>query len=108
MAGPTAEVLNDDLKSLREEFHRLEVAINGDIHRVEVELKGDIRELSTQVKGIITAVKILAVFALVSLISGVWWGATITADVRNLDKRFDKLEASIAKVIEQTKPVAKN
>ena len=70
MAGPTTEVLNDDLKDLREDFHKLEVNV-----------RGDIRELSTKVNGIIGAIKLLSLFTLGGLISSVWWGASLAAKV---------------------------
>jgi hypothetical protein len=57
----------------------------------------------------------LVAASLVATISGIWWAATITAEVKEInaraderfkavDARFDRIEASIAKLIEQTKP----
>jgi hypothetical protein len=104
MAGPTTEVLNDDLKTVREDLHKLEVAV-----------RGDIRELSTQVRGLLSSIRILGVLAITSLAASIWWGATLTADVKNLavriddkakvvEARLDRLEASVAKILEQTRP----
>ena len=78
MTGATTEVLNEDIRTLRDEVH-------GADH--------DVRGLSTKVGGIILGVQILGVFTLASLLSGVWWGASLTAKVDSLGVRFDKLEA---------------
>jgi hypothetical protein len=105
--------LNEDLKAVRE-----------DLHKVEVSIRGDVRELSAQVKGILTSIRLLAALAITSLAASIWWGATLTADAKNLgaraeerarasdqrfdkiDARFDRLEASLGKILEQTRPVA--
>jgi hypothetical protein len=99
MPGPTTEILNDDLKGLRDDLHKVEL---------------DVRELSTQVRGLLTSIKLLAVLAVSTLAASIWWGATLTADVRSLsvkvgekardtDARIDKLEASILKALDQAK-----
>jgi hypothetical protein len=142
MPAPT-DLLNDDLKELkadakglREDLHKVEVALTKEIQRVEVALKEEVHGvdnrltvLSTQVKGMLSGIRTLAVLTLASVLSGVWWGATITSKVDALEKRFarfeakvdarfdkleasfdarfEKLEASIARVLEQTKPTAK-
>jgi uncharacterized protein YoxC len=80
MAGPTTEVLNDDIRVLRDEVHRVDL---------------DVHVLGTQVQGIITAIKILGVFTLASLLSGVWWGASLTAKVDGLATRLDKVEVKV-------------
>ena len=118
MAGPTTESINDDVKELRDDLHKVEVAIREDFHRVETRVTADIRELTVQVRGILTAVKLIAVLTLTSLAASIWWGATLTADLRNLDARtadrskaldarLDKIEAATAKILEQTRPATK-
>ena len=124
MPGPTTEILNDDVRLLRDEIHRADLYVH---------------EVGTQVKVIIATVKILGLFTLASLLSGVWWGSSLTTKVdglgtrldkletrvdkfeakvdarfdkvdaqsKEIDARFDRLEASIAKLIEQTKPAPK-
>ncbi len=77
MAGPTTEVLNDDIRILRDEVHGVDL---------------DLRELITQVKVIIGTIKVLGVFTLASLLSGVWWGSSLTTKVDGLGTRLDKLE----------------
>jgi hypothetical protein len=106
------ETLNEDLKTLGEDFHKVEVSI-----------RGDIREISTQVKGILTSIRLLSILAITSLAASIWWGATLTSDVKNLgirtvekfqtleaylekiETRFDRLEASMTKILEQTRLV---
>jgi hypothetical protein len=98
MPGPT-EVLTDDVKGLRDDLHKVEL---------------DVREVSTQVRGLLTAIKLLAVLAVSTLGASIWWGATLTADMRHLsskiderssaiDSRIDKLEAAIVKALDQAK-----
>jgi hypothetical protein len=135
MAGPTSEVLNEDVKELREDLHKVEVALREDNHRVEVALRGeinrvetslgermsrvetalrgeisrvetsltgqigevkaDVRELSTQIKGILTAIKLLAVLAITSLAGSIWWGATLSSDVRHLASEVGDLRKTL-------------
>lgn len=129
MPGPTTEVINDDLKGLRDDFHKLAIEIREANHQIaqkaaqdthQVEL--DVREIATQVKGILGAIRLLIVLTITSIAGSIWWGATLTADMKNLeiraaersrdiderfktiDTRFDRLETAISKVIEQTKP----
>jgi hypothetical protein len=125
----STEILNDDIKELR-----------GDIHKLDVGLA----ELRTEVKDAIALGKWAAtLFIATILTSGVGtiiWGASLTTKVygmetrgnekfqelnarfdekfkvvearfdkleSSIDARFDKLEASIARILEQTKPAAK-
>lgn len=98
MAGPTTESVNDDVKTLRDEVHRFQVGITADV-----------RELKVQVGGLLSAIRVLIVLTLTSIAGSIWWGATLTADVKNLgtkiddrakviDSRLDKLESTITKV----------
>jgi hypothetical protein len=110
MPGPTTEAVNEDVKGLRDDLHKVEVSLKEEIHRVD---KG-LTEVSTQVKGLLTSIKLLAVLAVSTLGASIWWGATLTAELRNLsvkvgeksqasDARIDKLEASILKALDQAK-----
>jgi outer membrane murein-binding lipoprotein Lpp len=83
MPGPTTEVLNDDIRILRDEVHRVDL---------------DVRELITKVGGIITSIKILGVFTLGGLASGLWWGGSLTTKVDGLSGRIDKVETRIEKL----------
>jgi hypothetical protein len=88
-------------KLLREDLPKLEVSIREDLHRVEVSLSGDLRELSTQARGILSTIRILAVLAITSLAASIWWGSTLTADLRSQGSRLDRIEAAIAKLAEK-------
>jgi hypothetical protein len=110
MPGPTTEVLNDDIKALREDLHKVEVALIREVQRVELGLARDLAVHGNQLRGIVVAIRLLIVLAITSIGGSIWWGATVTAKVdgleRRLDKsdaRFDRLEASIGKVLEQTR-----
>ena len=39
--------------------------------------------------------------------AGIWWAGNMNARMGGLESRFDKMDASIAKILEQTKPLAK-
>ena len=113
MPGPTTEVLNDDLKGLRDDFHKLALEIREanhqialkaaqDTHKVEL----DVREVSTQVKGLLGAIRLLTVLTITSIAGSIWWGATLTADLKHVeiraderfkavDARFDRVDSSL-------------
>jgi prefoldin subunit 5 len=129
MAAAT-DLLNDDLKELKAEVH----ALRDDIQRVDK----DVDRVGNQVKGLLTSIKLLAVVTLTSVGGSIWWGATLSADLRNLnvrsddrfkvsdaaisrlemkvetlsldlrnlEKRFDKFEAKMDQIVEQTKTKA--
>jgi hypothetical protein len=121
MPGPTAEVLNEEVKGLRDDLHKVEGSLRQDIHQLDIR----VAKLSTEFGVVKWVVGATLVATLSGIGSGIWWAATVTADVKNLgskiderfkvvderfktiDARFDRLEASIAKVIEQTRPASK-
>jgi hypothetical protein len=45
MPGPTTEVLNEDLKAVRDDIHKLEVSIRDDFHKLEVSVRDDFHKL---------------------------------------------------------------
>ena len=97
MAGPTTEAVNDDVKELRADFHRFETAITADV-----------RELSTQIRGLIAAIKLLAVLTLTSVAASIWWGATLTADVKNLGNKVEGLNSHLERLhVTGDRPVSK-
>jgi len=83
MAGPTTEVLNDDIRILRDEVHGVDL---------------DVRELSTKVGGILTSIKLFAIFVFASVMGSVWWGGALTSKVDGLGIRLDKVEARSEKL----------
>ena len=117
MAGPTTEVLNDDMKELKGEMHKLAIEL--------AELRQEVRDAVGLAKW---AGTVLVATLLTSGVAGIIWGASLTAKVygmesranekfqeagsrldrleSRIDARFDKLEASIGRLIEQTKPAA--
>ena len=95
----STEVLNDDIKELRSEVH----GIDSRLSALAAEF-GFAKWLLGLSLGL----------TLSGIGLGIWWGGNINAKVDGLEKRFDKidnrfdrLEASVAKVLEQTKPAAK-
>jgi chaperonin cofactor prefoldin len=117
MAGPTAEVLNEDIKELRDDIHKLAIGL--------AELRTEVRDAIALGKW---AATVLVATLLSSGVGAVLWGASLTTKVygmearenekfqevgarldkleSRLDARFDKLEASIARALEQARPPA--
>jgi len=79
-AGPTTEVLSEDLKGLRAEVHSIDVSLAG--LRAEV-------GLAKWLFGIVAGAM------LASIAAGIWWAATMSADARNLDARLGKVESKL-------------
>lgn len=107
MPGPTTEVLNEDLKAIRDDLHKVEVSIRGEIGRLDVSLTEIKTTLKDAIRVATWGITLIAGTLIASAVSGVWWASNINTRVDGIEKRFDKLEASIAKVLEQTKPAAK-
>jgi chaperonin cofactor prefoldin len=125
MAGPTTEAVNEDVKELREDLHKTELALTKEIEGA----KKEIAVVGDRVKGILTSIRLVAGLAITSIVASVGWGASLASDMKSLEKRFDKLEvvvdarfdklessiatrfdkleASIAKLIEQNNPAVK-
>ena len=129
MAGPTTEVLNEDVRDLRGDFRE----IRGHLDSFKSEIFVDVRRIDLGLTRVQTEFSFakwllgsLLVAAVTGISTGIWWAATISANVRNLEistndrinrlessanDRFGRLEssvknleASIAKVLEQTRP----
>jgi hypothetical protein len=104
MPGPTAEVLNEDVKELKTEIRD----IRGDVHRVDVSLT----RVQTEFAFAKWFLGLLLLATISGIGSGIWWAASITADLKNLSSRFDerfqandtrldKVEARLGKVEER-------
>lgn len=168
MPGPTTEILSEDVKILRDDFHKVEISLKDDIRKAEISSKDDIRKAEISLKDDIHRVenslkesilkvegsltesilrvegslregihkvdlrvtKLATEFAVARWVvaatlvatlsgigSGIWWAATITAEVKHLssgmDERFkaadvradEKLKALEARTDERFKAV---
>jgi hypothetical protein len=104
MAGPT-DLLNEDVKELKGEIRDVRNGLDGlkgEVHRLDVGLA----RLQTEFGLAKWLLGLLLVATVSGIGTGIWWAATITADVRSLDKRFDKLESAVLKAIEAPRQVA--
>lgn len=117
MAGPT-ELLSEDVKTLREDLHKMEISLKDEIHRgresssadlvkAKDSLTQDINRVNVSVEKLSSEFHILkwimglVLVAVVSgVLKGVWWASKINT-------KFDRLEASMSKVLEQTRPSVK-
>jgi hypothetical protein len=107
MSPGSTEILNDDIKELRADIPKLDVGL--------AELRQGVKDAIALGKW---AGTVLVAVLSTSGIGAVIWGASLTTKVYGMesrgnekfqavDARFDKLEASIAKILEQTKPATK-
>jgi len=69
MPGPTTEILNDDLKEVR-----------GDLHKLTVE----VAKLSAEFGLAKWLLGLTLVATLSGIGGGIWWAATLTAEVRHM------------------------
>ena len=127
MAGPTTEVLNDDIKDLRREIHDRYDSLGKEFRGMAVEfaeLRGELKVTFDLVKW---AGALLVTTILGSGAGGLWWASDISAQVRMLngkvaeksgeldakiqerfkavDVRLDRLESLIIKALDQGRPV---
>jgi hypothetical protein len=102
MSGPTTEAVNEDVKELRKDLHEVQVSLTGSIHEVDTKIE----KLSSEFNFAKWLIGLLLVTAVAGVVSGVWWAASINANVGELKVRIDRIEASLAKILEQTKPKA--
>ncbi len=112
MAGPTTEVLNDEVKALREDFHRVGSTILDRIHELDLkqaELRRDVLSATALARW---AGTIFVATLLGGGVSTIWWGAILTTKVygmesrvnekfQELSTRIDKMESKIENRIEK-------
>jgi len=100
MAGPTSEVLNEDLKALREDLHKVETAIMGEVNSVSkglAELKTEVHVSLGVAKWVVTAVVgVVLGGGITSAVAAVWWASGINTQVRLLAES----SARVVKVVE--------
>ncbi len=91
MPGPTTEVLSDDVKDLRTDLHKTEVALSAEIHRVD----NAVGKLS----GEFAFYKWLTGATFATVLTGVvamsWTGGTLSARVGAVEARLDKMEGRL-------------
>ena len=98
MAVPT-EVLNDDVKALREDLHQVELSLTKSIESV----RHDVGKLQAEFGLAKWLLGLILVTTMTATGSGIWWASSITSNVAGLEKRLDKFEAVVLKAIEQPK-----
>jgi hypothetical protein len=89
--GPTTEVLSDDLEELKAELHADVRDIRVNLDSVKDSLKAEIHAVDVRLARLSAEfglAKWLLGATLVATLSqigaGIWWGATVTAEVRHL------------------------
>jgi len=125
MAGPTTEVLNEDLKEVKADLRDMRSSLE-ELKNVGHGTAISLAEMRGEFRFAKWFIGLTLGVTIGSIGTGIWWAATVTADLHNLEKgaaekyqsiekssadryhaietRMDRLEASIAKLIEQTRP----
>jgi hypothetical protein len=93
MAGPTTEVLNQDLTEVRADLRD----IRGNLDSVKDSLKAEIHvvdvrlaKLSAEFNLFKWVLGAVLVATLSQIGAGIWWGATITSEVRHLTQAIER------------------
>jgi len=76
MPGPTTEVLNDDMRQIRGSLD----ALKGEVHQLDVGLA----RLQTEFGLAKWLLGLTLVATLSGIGTGIWWAATLTAEVQHL------------------------
>lgn len=118
MPGPTTEAVNDDVKELRGELHRAELALTKSIADVEAGLRGEIARVELSLtesiagvanslaglKGEFAAFRWMLGLTLGLLISGIaaaiWSSGSTSAKLDAMDARIGRIEAAVARIVE--------
>ena len=94
MPGPTTEVLHDDVKELRSDFHQLELTLSGEIHKVD----NAVAKLGAE----FSVFKWLLGATLATTLSGVvgsaYWAGSLSSRVSSLEGRIDKIDARLDRI----------
>ncbi len=127
MPGPTTEVLGDDLKEMRADIHRAEVALTTAIHQGDAALSAEIGRVHTSLsaeiarvnsslsaeinKVNVTVSKLIGEFsimnwlvgltlatALSGVVSSAYWAGSLASRVTSLEGRFDKVDTHMSQI----------
>ena len=80
MPGPTPKLLDSDVRELREAIHDITV---------------EVEKLTAGFRTIKWLVGLTLVASLSGICGGIWWAATINANLRTLEVRLDKFEDKV-------------
>ena len=101
MAGPTTEVLNDDIKDLRRDIHERSDLLGKEFHGVAVELAELRGELKVTFNIVKWAGALLVTTILTSGAAGLWWASDISAQVRTLNSKVAEKAGDLDAKIEE-------
>jgi hypothetical protein len=126
VAGPTTEVLNDDIKELKVEIKEIKAEIKeikADLRRGDDEIKADLRrgddllrqdfhkiavglaELNGEAKVYLGVAKWAVAFvvttALTSGVAGIWWASSVNAKVEGLRSEIHEKTGTISSRIDK-------
>jgi hypothetical protein len=121
MPGPTTEILNEDVKELRGEIRDIRsdlIVLKADAHRIDMsltEVRSDLNVLKADVHRIDLGlaemkaefrfakwlIGLLLGMTLTGVGGGVWTMSKIVTKVEGIEARFDRLESSVGKILEQ-------
>ena len=87
MPGPTTEVLNDDLKELRSDLHRVETALSTAVAKLAAEFG--------LFKWLVSAALVASVSG---VISSAYWAGSLASRVTAIEGRADKADGRLDRI----------
>ena len=94
MPGPTTEVRSDDLKGVRADLHKVELALTAEIHKVD----NSVAKLGAE----FAVFKWLLGATLATTLSGIvgsaYWAGSLASRVSAVEGRLDKMDGRLDKM----------
>jgi hypothetical protein len=90
MAGPTTEVLNQDLKDVRNDLKNL----NDDVKQLGTKIEVVCGQLNLLASLAIIAIGLIGGLLSTGLVTGIWWESGISSDVRHLETEVSEIRKS--------------
>ena len=95
MPGPTTEAVNEDLKDLRGDLHRLEVNLTKQIDQVAITIGERVAKLSAEFALFKWLLGLTLVASLSGIISSSYWAGSLASRVAAVEGRLDKVDARL-------------
>lgn len=84
MPGPTTEILNDDIRALREDIHKLDLGLT--------EVRTELRIFIKLAKW---GIGIIATTLITSTIASIWWASQINTEVHRLGQDMAEVRSDL-------------
>jgi len=94
MPGPTTEVLSDDLKEVRSDLHKVEVALAAEIHKVD----NSVTKLGAEFAVFKWLLGATLATTLAGVVSSAYWAGSLASRVTSLEARVDKVDSRLDRI----------